>query len=145
MFVLMQLEKAKKLVEDVLDLADRLNASVVEVSTLFSETDVKPYRLYAGRAIGYMFSDVLRPIFRLYPQLEPEPFKREGRSEPTTGLSRNMARRLASLIDQVDQLVLAVEREPAPNDEQVLWKEAATEIRDATAGLRTFVKSKSPE
>lgn len=65
------------------DIAEKLNAMTLEsyfkihdaaafVHASCSADERKEYIMGLGRALGYLYADVLRPIYRQYPDLKPD-------------------------------------------------------------------------
>ena len=53
-----------------------LNESVRRVMDTCPEEEFKTYRRVIGRIMGDIYLDVMQPIHRQYPELEPEELKR---------------------------------------------------------------------
>lgn len=139
MLVLMRREIAENLVDRIIDVADRLNTSVLEINGLLGQTASEAYKQGVGHVIGYMFADVLRPIFREHPDLEPENFKTGTPLSSDGRLNRYTAKRLSELVKEIESVTDLVESESAPGGESELWREGADELRNGTKSIREFL------
>ena len=72
-----------------LEYSAKLNQSVQRVKDTCSSEEFERYRRIVGRIMGYMYIDIMRPIFFEYPDLEPEslrrrPGEKNAETEPPT-------------------------------------------------------------
>lgn len=74
----MNRELAKSVVDMAFAYASKLDQSVARTKSECSDEEFKRYRAAVGKVLGYMYTDVLRLIFREYPDLEPEALRRAG-------------------------------------------------------------------
>ncbi len=57
------------------DCSDKLNVSVQTVKDTCSRQEFLDYRKAVGRIMGDMHVEIMRPIFKEHPDLEPESMK----------------------------------------------------------------------
>lgn len=62
---------AKQLVDTLNECSRLLNESIRMVQTKCSDAEFQAYRTGAGRVMGYIYTDVLAPIYHKHPKLEP--------------------------------------------------------------------------
>lgn len=71
--------KNRDLARQVIDALDEsssvINESIRLVKERCTEEEFVAYRKAAGFVIGYLYTDVLAPIFKQHPDLEPEELK----------------------------------------------------------------------
>jgi hypothetical protein len=136
----MDREHAAAFVDAILDMADRLHASILEIDAQLSEEATEAYEKHAGYAIKYLFGDLLRPIFREHPDLEPDAFRSdEAAVQGTNRLNPHTIRRVTDLARDLDELAKRAEDESAPGGEDDLWTEGTAEIRNAVAMINDFI------
>lgn len=58
-----------------------VDATIAFVQRECTEEEFIAYRRAAGRALGYLFTDIVRPIFKEHPDLIPEEMKNDGKHE----------------------------------------------------------------
>ena len=63
---------AEQVVPVILEVTRKLNATIALVQQECTEEEFIAYRRAAGHAMGYLFADIVRPIFHEHPDLEPE-------------------------------------------------------------------------
>ena len=68
-------ELAKKIVSVVDDCSDRINSTIWEVKNKCSEQEFENYRKAAGIVMGYIYTDIVCPIYSTHPELEPDELK----------------------------------------------------------------------
>jgi hypothetical protein len=73
----MDLELATKLNAELLDLGDRLNNALLEIQKSCEEEEFQQYRKAFGTVMGVMYLDILGPIYRDYPNLQPEGLRKQ--------------------------------------------------------------------
>ncbi len=71
----MNKEVAQSINSLMLDYFAKLNSSVKFVQENCTEDEFKEYRKAIGEIMGVMTTDVMMPIYKKYPDLEPEDFK----------------------------------------------------------------------
>ena len=54
----------------------KLNETIILVQDNCSDDEFIEYRKAAGFVMGYIYTDVLRPIYKQHPELEPPELKR---------------------------------------------------------------------
>lgn len=57
------------------DYSDKLNVSIQTVKDTCTKQEFLDYRKAAARIMGEMHIEILRPIFKEHPELEPEEWK----------------------------------------------------------------------
>jgi hypothetical protein len=70
-------ELAQQIVAIMRKVTMEMDASISLVQGECSEEEFVEYRRAAGRVMGYVFADIVRPIFQEYPELVPEEMKKE--------------------------------------------------------------------
>jgi len=73
-----QRELAERLVREVSLISGKLNHSIAEVAGVSDPGFFHQYRRLTGQVMGLLYLDILRGIFREYPDLEPDSMKRTG-------------------------------------------------------------------
>jgi len=71
----MDKQVAAGIVTLIRECSDKLNVSIQTVKDSCSKQEFVDYRKAAGRIMGDMQVEILRPIFKEYPELEPEEWK----------------------------------------------------------------------
>ena len=66
---------AEKISQDLLSCSGKLDQSVAVLTGVLSPEDFQRYRGLVGQIMGTLYLDVLREVFELYPDLEPESMK----------------------------------------------------------------------
>lgn len=66
---------AKKLISVLNDCSSEMNESIRLVQKNCTDEEFNAYREAAGFVMGYMYTDVLAPIYKAHPDLEPEELK----------------------------------------------------------------------
>ncbi|MFT0213718.1 hypothetical protein VQ643_14140 [Pseudomonas sp. F1_0610] len=72
----MNKETAIEIINLMLECGDKLNTSVALVESNCSESYFVNYRRVVGHLMGGMLLNIMNPIFKEYPELEPEQLKR---------------------------------------------------------------------
>ncbi len=72
----MEKEVARKINTLMLDYFAKLNASVKFVQQECNEEEFHRYRKVIGKIMGEMSVEIMMPLYREYPDLEPEEFKK---------------------------------------------------------------------
>ena len=72
----MEKEVAREINTLMLDYFAKLNASVKLVQQRCNEEEFQRYRKVIGKIMGEMSVEVMMPLYREYPELEPEEFKK---------------------------------------------------------------------
>lgn len=67
----MDRETAKKLIELMLDCTKKLDDVTGVVNDACPEEEARKFRSAAGKIIGHIFVDILDPVYREHPELEP--------------------------------------------------------------------------
>jgi hypothetical protein len=68
----MQKETAKQLTGIMLECCKKLDDSIVLVTDSCTGEESMRFRRAAGKIMGHIFVDILDPIYREHPELEPE-------------------------------------------------------------------------
>jgi hypothetical protein len=71
----MKHDVAEQIVSILHKVTMEVDASVAFVQQECTEEEFIAYRRAAGHALGYLFTDIVRPIFQEYPDLIPEEMK----------------------------------------------------------------------
>lgn len=66
---------AEKVLALIKEYSGKLDASVQMVKDTCTKQEFLDYRRAAGRIMGEMHIEILRPIFKEHPELEPEEWK----------------------------------------------------------------------
>ena len=56
----------------MIEYTEKLNGSIAMVMKRCSEEEFKLYRKSIGKIMGYMFWEVMRPLYEKHPELQPE-------------------------------------------------------------------------
>jgi hypothetical protein len=80
----MKTEAAQKLISVSLDCSGKINDSISLVLNTCDETHFHSYRRLAGMAMGYLFTEILAPIYNSIPDLAPEWMRTSAVDEPQT-------------------------------------------------------------
>jgi hypothetical protein len=72
----MKHDVAKQIVSTMHKVTMELDAAISFVQRECTEEEFVAFRRAAGRAMGYLFTDIVRPIFKDYPDLIPEEMKK---------------------------------------------------------------------
>ena len=67
----MDKKTAEEIVGLMLDIGAKINQSIALVEESFTEEDFLEYRKNAGKFMGIILLDVMNPIFKEFPDLEP--------------------------------------------------------------------------
>lgn len=126
--------QATAVVEAVLQFAPRINESIRDLMmTGPSGPQLHEYRRAAGRVLGYLYTDLLRPIFAQYPDLEPESM-RNGQAAAEEPIDRAVAEKIATLMNEVSEWLARL-----PEAEKDAFAEGVDEVRSGIEDVRTFV------
>lgn len=77
----MKRDVAEQIVSIMHKVTKEMDASILLIQRECPEEEFIEYRRAAGRVMGYLFTDIVRPIFREYPELVPEEMKSSGKPE----------------------------------------------------------------
>jgi hypothetical protein len=66
---------AELLVREVSLISGKLNQSILEVARISDQNFVHQHTRLTGRVMGLLYLDILRGVFRQYPDLEPDSMK----------------------------------------------------------------------
>jgi hypothetical protein len=120
--------------------APRINASIRDLMmTGPSGPQLNEYRRAAGRVLGYLYTDLLRPIFEQYPELEPESMKR-GVASPDAPIDRGAAEKIVALMNEVSEWLARL-----PETDKETFTEGISEVRSGIEDVRTFVAKSHPK
>jgi len=72
----MEKKAATQIVQILLDCSGAIDQSVAVAKQASPAEEFEEFRISAGRIMGSIFFDLLRPIFTEYPDLEPEELRR---------------------------------------------------------------------
>jgi hypothetical protein len=75
----MQKETAKQLTAIMLECCKKLDDSIVLVTDSCVGEESMQFRRAAGKIMGHIFVDILDPIYREHPELEPDDLKSQRR------------------------------------------------------------------
>lgn len=70
------IELAKELLEILDDCSNRINESIRIVQQKGAAQEFASYRKAAGFVMGYIYTEVVMPIYKDHPELEPEELKK---------------------------------------------------------------------
>lgn len=128
------------MVEAVLQFAPRINESIRDLMmTGPSGPQLNEYRRAAGRVLGYLYTDILRPIFAEYPDLEPESMK-DGNSTPEAPIDRLVAEQIAALMGDVSAWLQGL-----PDNDRTAFREGISEVENGIEDVRKFIAKSHPE
>ena len=71
----MKKELATLITKEMLDCVAKINQSIVTVQDHGTTEDFERYRAAAAKVMASLYLDVLEPIYREHPDLEPEELK----------------------------------------------------------------------
>ena len=71
----MNKQTAEALIKDILACSGRLDQSVGAIQGTVAESDFKQYRAVVGETMGLLYIEILRDLFRQFPELEPDSMK----------------------------------------------------------------------
>ena len=74
----MKRELAEQIVSKLHRATMEIDETIALVQKECSADELHEYRRAAGHAMGYLFTDIIRPIFQQYPDLMPEEMKDPG-------------------------------------------------------------------
>lgn len=66
---------AKQLIEVLNDCSNKIDKSIELVQEKCTDEEFIAYRKAAGMVMGYLYTDVLAPIYKQHPDLEPPELK----------------------------------------------------------------------
>ncbi len=78
----MKKDIATKLVAVMSDITTQLDDSVRMVMDNSEEEEFKKYRRAAGKVMGYIFAEIMTPLFTEYPELTPDGLKKDNTRQP---------------------------------------------------------------
>jgi hypothetical protein len=67
---------AKRVIDVMDDCSERINETIREVQQRCSDEEFRRYRKAAGVVMGYIYTDVVAPLYRQHPELEPEELRK---------------------------------------------------------------------
>jgi hypothetical protein len=131
---------ASAVVEAVLQFAPRINESIRDLMmTGPSGPQLNEYRRAAGRVLGYLYTDILRPILAEYPDLEPVSMK-NGDGTAEAPVDRVVAERIAGLMADVSAWLHRL-----PENERTAFHEGISEVENGIEDVRKFIAKSHPE
>lgn len=71
----MKRELAEQIVSKLHKATVEIDETIALVQKESTDEEFREYRRAAGYAMGYLFTDIIRPIFQEYPELMPEGMK----------------------------------------------------------------------
>jgi hypothetical protein len=66
---------AEQVLVDLFDVSRKINATLLLIQKECTEEEFAVYRTGAGLAMGYLYTEFIRPILQEHPDLEPEEMK----------------------------------------------------------------------
>ncbi len=72
----MNIDLASKISSEMLEVGTRLNATLQAIKESCPEEEFKRYRLGFANAMASIFLEILEPIFKEHPALEPDNLRR---------------------------------------------------------------------
>ena len=75
----MQKDTARQLTSIMLECCKKLDESIALVMTACTGEESMRFRRAAGKIMGHIFVEILDPIYREHPELEPEELKSQRR------------------------------------------------------------------
>lgn len=131
---------ASAIVETVLEFASRIDGSIRNLMmTGPSGHQFNEYRRAAGHVLGYLYTDILRPIFAQHPDLEPESMK-DGDGAPAAPIDRAVAEQTMKLMADIKEWLHHL-----PENERVAFREGIIEVENGIEGMRKLVAKSHPE
>jgi len=73
----MKYDLAKELNAKMLQHTHELNRFLLVIQDECAAEEFQHYRMAVGKILGYMFLDIMEPIYKEFPSLEPPEFKDE--------------------------------------------------------------------
>lgn len=73
--MLMDKDIALQVSNIMIELSSKLNQSIVLVQNNCSNEDFEAYRQKAGYIMGTIYTDIMLPIYKRYPEIEPNELK----------------------------------------------------------------------
>ena len=70
--ITMEKEIAKKIMDDLKRLEEVLNGLLANIENIQNIEENKKFRSGVGELIGRSYTDIMRPIIREYPELDPD-------------------------------------------------------------------------
>ncbi len=87
----MKIEVAHKLVAVSIHCSEKLNSSICLVLDTCDEAHFYSYRRLAGRAMGYIFTEILWPVYKAYPDLDPDRIKSDADASDSSSVQSYLA------------------------------------------------------
>lgn len=78
---MMERHVAEKALADLFDASHKINTTLLLIQKECSKAEFRTYRAGAGKAMGYLYTEIIRPILQEHPDLEPEEMKEGSRSQ----------------------------------------------------------------
>lgn len=63
---------AKEIADTIENCLDLINKSILLVQAKCDKDEFEGYRKAAGMVMGYMYTDILAPLYKDHPELDPE-------------------------------------------------------------------------
>jgi hypothetical protein len=92
----MEKSVAEKVLALMLEYSGKLDASVQLVKDTCTEQEFRHYRRAIGKIMGEMGVEIMWPIFKEHPELEPEEFKPKNNTAAPAATSKNTAPQIGS-------------------------------------------------
>jgi hypothetical protein len=89
----MERHVAEQALTDLFDASRKMNTALLLIQKECPEKEFRAYRTGVGLAMGYLYNEIIRPILREHPDLEPEEMKETQSSTTQTSGRRSKAAR----------------------------------------------------
>ncbi|HYG61314.1 MAG TPA: hypothetical protein VEL74_01930 [Thermoanaerobaculia bacterium] len=126
---------------------NRLDRSVEDAIDAAPEEHASSYRSLAGEVMGYLFTEVLMPIYAAHPDLEPEELREARVSSQPTSMPPEIAAKLMNVCTSVSQSLrdLCEEVALSPRETDFELESALQEPLKALRHTQEFLRRACPD
>lgn len=132
----MERDIAKAIAQIAADCSTKTERSVKAVNDSCDEAVSKQYKMLAGSIMGYLFADILGPIWTEHEDIAPEWFREQSKTKPKKAVIDKGAREsIVSLMNEIEEAVsMAAELAETSQD-----ADAVARVRDAVDEIVGYV------
>ena len=141
----MERDTARKVLDAAMGYSRRIEGSLGLVRQRCDENVFLSYRRFAGRIMGYLFTEIIKPIYDEHPELAPDWYK----SKPDVNgkqqrMERSLRADLSLLMDEVDDGIAEMMKlvdQSCSTEETMRHRSAVDEIRAQVIDAKEYLKN----
>jgi hypothetical protein len=137
----MSQDLADQICKRMLEATRLCNASLRAAMTNDSLGHANAYVKLVGNFMGYAFTNILGPLWRLYPQLEPDEMKAEAKSTPEELSATTRKAMEEFLCEGRAALDYVRSKVPSNESEQLFRYGGISEVEEALVAVENYLKA----